>query len=672
MPRGRPKKQKSDVKIKPMTEETQIEKITAEDVDDFDFEGLQQKELYRLKRNMVFMECNSKQALAQWIRAYLGLDLPEGHIYPDSNSSPLDMIWEIYDMFRKGSEDHYKPKILAYAARDSYKTLSAAILEVLCLLHFGVSCAHFAAIKSQSTKAQSYVVNFLNKTYIRDFLVGNNEMQKKITRFRHRETKDNIPTAEYEVLDNRQQVDYEKIEAYVKIIIATIQSANSEHVPFLVVDEVDVIRDRRAYEEAMMIPSEHDGRLPIVLLTSTRKFAFGLVQEEINKQDQTGLHILHWNIMDITASCPTERHQPHLPKVEIFVNDDELKAISREEYEDLSIEKKSKYIKEEGYAGCLSKCKIFASCRSRLASMRKMPIAKDRLLKSVANTQSAFERTDLDMAKAQLLCWKPTSEGLVYPYFNKEIHVLSPSKAAKLLGLSLPVSASKKDFIELMQYAGAEAAVGIDWGFTHPWCAVLGWRIGTRMVVTDLISQSGLETTQQLDQFQKAYGKYKPKVFADPENPQNVLTFRKNGVRISEWKKGAGSIKAGIEIVRRKMRPTLDGEPELVFLDTKEKSMELLIERISSYHYKTDPSGNISEDPNDEDDDENDALRYLVMNTFAKDVKASVSSTANGFDDEEEKMPTQIKTIMDKLAADAGEAEPLTQIQRKGRFIAAF
>lgn len=1043
------------------------------DLTEIDLESLSEEEKYRLKRNLVFEPCYTKEALHQWIFTYLGLNIPDGYIYNGtnaSNSSPMDMIWRVYSMMLFGRKEEYKPKILAYASRDSFKTLAASVLEVLAVLHLRCSVAHMAAIKSQSAKAQQYVFQFFAKDYIRDFMVGSNDTMKTVARYVHKDTKDNISSEEYKALPKLQQVKYEYIENYIRIIIATISGSNcvdldslidtpdgkksadsikegdeivsldlesnkvitqrvkevvynykktmrlhlsdggslvvtedhpiltdsgwtraraimigdkcakinenappvnnestplqathpihnpwsvllgslmgdasmtwpknkakqeygkgprwacshadgkkeylsikatalgmigekaafvdngkqqtkvssgvsgafadiyrelypngkktitrqfldrldeeslaywfmddgvgnsvtvgdrtnrnytiatcgfsidehqimidwlkerfgleatlysvsnqskkvypvlkfdrdnsqkltriidqyvvpcmrykmtlpdefadtrcigcgeavsklkrnkfsfcdkctsnkkklldkrvgiekrlvveivkkeflgerpvvdivvdtkkehrknficndvvahnSEHVPFLVVDEVDLITEkRRAYEEAMMIPSEKDGMLPVVLLTSSRKFSFGLVQEELDKNKS--LEALHWNIIDITDTCPPTRHLPDEKKVKIWVNDEDLQAISQDQYEELPFENRGKFYEDVGYAGCLKNCKIFASCKGLLAHRPPQPTNKGKMVKSPANTESAFERTELSMAKAQLLCWKPSSEGLVYPYFSEKVHTKTPSQAADLLGVYLPEGASKKDFIQLMRRMNAEPIAGIDWGFTHPWVVVVGWRLGNRMVVTDCLIQKGLDATEQLDQFQKAFGSYQPIVYADPESPQNILTFKRAGFNMKEWKKGAGSIAGGIEIVRRKMRPTLGGQPELVFLDCQDKAMAQLIERVKTYHYKTDAGGDITDVPMDEDDDEMDALRYLVMNAFAREPKASVSSVKHGFAEEEDaEQHQQVRSIIDKLEADS-EDIPLTQITKKGKFIFA-
>jgi hypothetical protein len=131
--------------------------------------------------------------------------------------------------------------------------------------------------------------------------------------------------------------------------------ANSEHVPFMVVDEVDVVLKQNvpAYEEAKLIPSPWQGVRPITLYTSTRKFSFGLVQKELDEAEETGLLAIHWNIVDVTEKCPPERHLPQEPKIPIWYREPGGQnrgiALSEDDFKLLSDEKKKDFKQTEGY-----------------------------------------------------------------------------------------------------------------------------------------------------------------------------------------------------------------------------------------------------------------------------------------------------------------------------------
>src|SRR5277367_3094277 len=91
-------------------------------------------------RAALFVKCETKEHLHDWIKIFLNLDLPDTLVCdddtrnPPSNASPMDLIWIIYSqLMSNGSEDYMQ--VLGFSARGGYKTLSAAVLEVLCILH---------------------------------------------------------------------------------------------------------------------------------------------------------------------------------------------------------------------------------------------------------------------------------------------------------------------------------------------------------------------------------------------------------------------------------------------------------------------------------------------------------------------------------------------------------
>jgi hypothetical protein len=79
-----------------------------------------------------------------------------------------------------------------------------------------------------------------------------------------------------------------------------------------------LFQNERAYREAKYIPGFIKGRFPITIKTSTRKFAFGLMQQEIDEAPKAKEKILQWNIIDVTERCPEERHKECI--VSVFNN----------------------------------------------------------------------------------------------------------------------------------------------------------------------------------------------------------------------------------------------------------------------------------------------------------------------------------------------------------------
>lgn len=502
----------------------------------------------------------------------------------------------------------------------SHNTLSAAIIEVLMLCHLDRSMVHLAAIEQQAAKCSSYVKKFLMRPFLRDYIVGDNKRETFVVRYENKNTGENITQREWQQLSPVEQISYNEHETYIKIIVATLQSTNSDHVNYCTIDEVDVITNKKAYEEAKLIPASLNGKLPITLLTSTRK-SYGLVQKEIDEANVTGLQIRHWNIMDVTESCPASRHRPDLPKVPIWSSDKTLKAISQEEYENLPLEQQETYVKNEGYSGCLTNCKLFAMCKGRLATEQK---SRSPLLKPIADTINKFKSVNLETARAQLLCYKPSTEGLVYPNLDKDIHLLSPDEIAfKITGEEYPESFTKAQLLQLFQSRDISYYAGLDFGYSHCFAGVLFAVDGNRAFVIDAFEIPQLEQAQQIEVCEKRWKDFGPVIYPDTAYPGVIKAFSKAGFKMRNWNKGKGSVMEGIDIVRTKIMPTL-GEPTLFFLKGDE-GVEQGFKRLSEYHWKLDGAGKATNIPDDEADDLADASRYGIMNVFKKAGKVTVA-----------------------------------------------
>lgn len=587
-------------------------------------------------RAALFVQPTTMEDLHRWIKVYLGVDLPAVRVDPDSTSSPMELVWELYDAARLNKPGY--SQVLAYAARDSFKTFSAAIFEVLCIILLERSVAHMAAIEPQAKKSQQYLKKHVTRPFIRDYVTSKNERTVEITRFYNEETGESLTKDQFDLLLAADQVRYREIKNYVQIIICTIQGANSEHVPVMVVDEVDVVENPDAYEEAKMIPAPIHGMMPITLYTSTRKYSYGLVQKEIDKAADTGLIIRHWNLLDVTHHCPASRHQPELPKVGIAYNDDTLRAISLDDYRLLDSTEKEGFKLAQGFHGCLYNCRLFAACKGRLAELPFCKKCGDRGLgctgfpKPVEHTQQTFKKVTLEKAQAQLLCKKPSTEGLIYPTFSRDLHMRSAAELAKIImgeEVRSPETFDRAALIALLKERGARFVAGLDHGFTHNFVVVTGAIYAGRLYIFDVLSQAELELPQKIEKCRERIKPWDPEVWADTENPGDNKTLKREaGLRIKEWSKGKGSVVDGIGLVRWLLMPALGRPDEIRFFLLKgDEGCELLASRMSQYHWVSDAAGRLTDDPDDEDDDEVDALRYLVLNNFSPKTRVTFGET---------------------------------------------
>lgn len=570
-----------------------------------------------IKRKLLFVPCQTKEHLRIWIKTYLDLDYSFNLIcddeerHPPSNSTPLDLLWEIYSAAMDG-RDPSKSFFLAYAARDSYKTLSCAVLEVLCLFHLKRDVAHLAAIESQAANCTKYVEDFLKKPILREFLTSKNKRTIETTRYEGANGMILSPS-EWQALAPNVRDTYKEVTNFVRIIVATMSGTNSLHCSMLILDELD-LAPPKPVEEAKMIaaPGKERGELPITFMTSTRKFNYGLVQKAIDEANKSGLIIRHWNLIDITSKCPTSRHLPTLPKQTVYVSEENLKTYTEEEYDGMSESQQEKLFKDQAYAGCIRNCKLFAMCRGRLATKQS---STSSLLKTVDHVQSMFAKVETETAKAQLLTWKPSTAGLVYPRFDRAVHMISAREMAeRILGEPIKKEITKSDLVKVMRQHNVQFFAGQDYGYSHAFACVTAGVYGATMYIIDAFEVPGLEITQKIALCDDRIKELEPQIYGDVASPSDIKTFKKHGYKMRDWTKEKNSVKEGIDCVRLKLNP-FAGDPQLYLLKDDE-GCDLLAKRMSEYHWIMDAAGRITDVPDDTEDDICDALRYLVMNVF--------------------------------------------------------
>lgn len=557
----------------------------------------------------MFKKLTSAQDLKDWIMGYLGLDMPINSVDPDSNSSPIDAMWEIYNTIRLNKGDE-TPGYIMLSARECYKTLGAAILETILMLHFEVTIAHMAAIQSQSAKAIQYINYFFGKIDPLLQLSGWTNTSQNKGKIEYR-----TPNGE---------------DVYIRVVVATLSGANSEHTTLMFVDEIDVVKDPMAYEEAKLIPGYTKGIYPLTIKLSTRKFAFGLMQKELDLAPVSGDKILRWNIIDVTERCPEKRHKPDLPKEEMYVAKSlPLKQISPDEYQELPDAERSKFQHLPSvHGGCVG-CKLLPVCKTRLADR---PVsAVGGLYKPISVVINNFKKTNPDMAEAQLMCWKPSSKGLVYPRFESTVNkgnVITletalqtllgdeQEKAARELGIALPKKKkyTEADLIFVMKTLGIEFYAGVDWGYTHDFVIVIFAKIPNGEIwVVDCYSAAGLEFSDILEIAKSYRDKYNPnKWWCDTAMPANIKSFNRNRMKSPNFKK---DVMGGIEALRSKI---VDGNGRRLLKVLYTDACQKVINAFVKHHFKLDQAGNPTLEPDDTPGtaDQADAMRYVGQNLF--------------------------------------------------------
>jgi hypothetical protein len=392
---------------------------------------------------------------------------------------------------------------------------------------------------------------------------------------------------------------------------------NSEHVPIMFIDEVDVVRDPSAYEEAKLIPGMDRGIYPITVKLSTRKYAFGLMQAELDLAKKTGEQIKRWNILDITERCPPERHLPDEPKQEVYVAKNlPFRTISEEQYQNEA--DKNKWEKITAFKGCLS-CDLLPVCKTRLA--KKPEKAKKGLYRPIKATINSFKRVSPEMGEAQLLCWKPSTKGLVYGRFepNEGGNTISVLNAAKMIAGDHITSCTMEMFVELLKDHGYTFYAGLDWGFTHESAFVIFAKgaLGPSFIV-DCFAESGLELADFVEKCVEYQKKYPiSRWFCDQAQPSHIKTLSKALKAVSpstQCPEFTKDVMGGIEAIRSQI-VTTSGVRKLLILNTE--ANQKLIQGFKVHHFKLDARGNPTTTPDDEEyADLMDCVRYVGQNIY--------------------------------------------------------
>ena len=155
---------------------------------------------------------------------------------------------------------------------------------------------------------------------------------------------------------------------------------------------------------------------------------------------------------------------------------------------------------------------------------------------------------------------------------------------------------------------------GLDWGFaSDPFCCLrLAVDIPRRTIwVCDEIYGAGMLNDATMPKVKELVGP--GIVWCDSAEPKSIAEFRANGINARPVKKGAGSVEAGINYLKR-------------FKIVVHISCENTIRELSTYHYKTDrKTGEVLPQPEGGYDHAIDAMRYamesdMLMRGTVKDV----------------------------------------------------
>jgi hypothetical protein len=540
---------------------------------------------------LMFQPLSSAQEVKDWVRLFLDLELPLDITDPDSNSTPLDAIWQIYNTFKTNSGD-VNPGYILMSCREGMKTVSVAILEVLLLTHWQLDIGHAAATEEQSAVGLGYIENFMMK--IEPFLSIAGWTQ---------------------LTQNRRKFEFSTPQGkkpFLKLVICNPKGMNSLHANVLFLDELD-LADPKALKEGVNITGFSKGIYGIKVYLSTRKYAIGNMAQAIEKAPDTNYKILSWNILDVTERCPTERHLPLGPKQDMFVSKNlPLKSIFPDEYAMLPAVEQVKFEELKNvHEGCVN-CPLLAVCKTRLAD--KPAYATGGFYKPIVSVIQKFRENDPDTGEAQLMCWKPGSTGLVYPRFSTKYNTLSVKDAYEFLFGQTNNPITELTLLQAMKEKGILFYAGVDWGYTHDAVISIVAAIPNGEIwLMETYASPGLEFSDILEiacTFRDKYGVHK--WFVDQALPSNIKSFNKNAMKCPKFTK---DVMGGIEALRYKI---MTGDGKRRFKVILNESNKKAVTAIQKHRFMLDGQGNPTLTPDDTRGiaDICDALRYIGQNLF--------------------------------------------------------
>lgn len=151
-------------------------------------------------------------------------------------------------------------------------------------------------------------------------------------------------------------------------------------------------------------------------------------------------------------------------------------------------------------------------------------------------------------------------------------------------------------------------AYGLDWGYaTDPTALVAVYILGDRqgdIYIEEVMYETGM-TNQDLAQYMRDVGITRSdEVIADSAEPKSIEELRREGFNVKPAKKGADSVRAGIDIMRRRK------------LYVKADSVNVNKE-FRNYKWKSDKDGRLMGQPVDLYNHAVDATRYVCLNKLA-------------------------------------------------------
>jgi len=479
-----------------------------------------------------FKKDKDKDGLWYWIKTVFGVEIPRKKVCPN-HDAPFDFVSAVFF-------EEYQ-NIIAVANRTGGKTLDFSILDVLnSYLHPNCETATVGAIEDQAKRCYGYVQNHI----------------------------ENVDIFKDKVKDSLMSRTDWTNGSVIQILTGTIRGVNAPHPQKVFLDEVELMV-WMVLQEAFSMPQSKYGIKGQMIITSSRKFAFGPMERLLSEAKKRNFKVFKW--------CVRETIQPH--------NESEVKnTILYEDFKDYYVNGK---FPSDGYL-------------------------------SVEDVISKKRQLDEDTWKSQWLCERPMQTNLVYPQFNEFHHV----KSIK------PDMGSELYLSEDPGFAEGHANVVGFWQIEPPVKAKLIASIWVEGKNDDQIIRMVEDKIIELGFIEPKYAKLVdntdvPNTNSDlrrlltnkvtawyfPHNAPSAMQLRARYgyTMISQSVAELTKVVNGIPLVRKALK---DGN--LIF----DPSNVGVINEMRMYHNRKRSDGTILDEPAKEVDNGPDMVRYFYINHF--------------------------------------------------------
>lgn len=489
-------------------------------------------------------ETKDEDGLWLFIKETFGIEISRVSICPD-HDAPFDFIRDIFFQLVQNA--------ILVSNRTGGKTMSFAVLDVLnSYLWDDCETATIGAIEEQAKKCYGYVKDWVNKIPIFNEMLEESLMSK--TTFKN--------------------------GSMVQILTGTMAGVNSPHPQKAFFDEIELMAWQILQEGSSMPQSRGEIKAQLIV-TSTRKFAFGPMERLLDEAEERGFKVYRCCVMETI-----EPHDKEICRNSVFHED----------------------------------------CQQRCDQM-----AGHLQFNDVIATK---KRLDADTWDSQWMSKKPGATALVYPHYNKLIHVrdIEPDLGAPLyLAEDFGFAEGHADVIGFFQeFSGKVKMIDEIWveGKTDEELVDL---VELKLIELGFIPSRYIEKPKDDMDKKRLLNAAVAAWYCPIEEPSKISIRSSRGYRvIAEGNPDRRRLTYGIPILRKAFQDMDEnGEPMIVFNSKIAKRKQSTLREMPKYANKIRADGTILDEPKKINDNGPDMVRYFYINHLPIEKGGNLSDMNN-------------------------------------------